>query len=153
MKTINERTNALLNSLISVPVCAPRDGDNAWFPSVDLIETKQDYVFKVDLPGLRPEDIQFEVDNAGIAISGNRSSGFTAGRRLRIERPSGAFVRRLPLPGDATGEVLGSICDGVLELRIPKTPVEESRAGGEVDNSVSSRSGQQSDYEFEGVAP
>lgn len=114
----------LMTSLMAVPACQRWDADTDWFPAVDLAETNQEYVFEVDLPGLKPEEIQFEVDSDGISISGKRQPNPTcpAGmRRLRIERPSGAFVRHLPLPPDTTGEVLGSFCDGVLELRIPKT--------------------------------
>ena len=108
-------------SLMSVPACQTQDGDTDWFPAVDLLETKQEYVFELDLPGINPEEIQFEVDGAGISISGKRVSGFEGVKRLRTERPSGAFLRQLPLPPDTTGEVLGCFCDGVLELRIPKT--------------------------------
>ena len=122
MKTNNlvDKSNLLMTSLLAVPACQTQDGDTDWFPAVDLAETKQEYVFEVDLPGLKPEEIHFDVDSAGILISGKRLPDPTGARRLRIERPTGAFVRQLPLPPDATGEVLGSFCDGVLELRIPK---------------------------------
>jgi len=120
-KNVSDKSTLLMNSLMAAPACQSRDGDTDWFPAVDLVETKKDYVFEVDLPGLTPEEIQFEVDSAGILISGKRLPGPKCGKLLRIERPTGAFVRQLPLPPDATGEVLGSFCDGVLELRIPKT--------------------------------
>jgi len=122
MKTNNvgDKSTLLMTSLMAVPACQRQDGDTDWFPAVDLAETKQEYVFEVDLPGLRPEEIQFEVDSAGISISGKRLPDPKGVRLLRIERPKGAFVRQLPLPPDTTGEVLGSFCDGVLELRIPK---------------------------------
>ena len=109
-----------MTSLMAVPVCQRPDEENDWFPAVDLAETRQEYVFEVDLPGMKSEEIQFDVDGAGISISGNRPPGLQGLKRLRTERPSGAFVRRLPLPPDTTGEVLGSFCDGVLELRVPK---------------------------------
>ena len=109
-----------MTSFMAVPACQRQDGDTDWFPAVDLEETGQEYVFEVDLPGLKPEEIHFDVDNAGISISGNRVPCLNEARWLRIERPSGAFVRKLPLPANTTGEVFGSFCDGVLELRIPK---------------------------------
>ena len=123
MKTnnVSDKRTLLMTSLMAVPACQRWDGDTDWFPAVDLAETKQEYVFEVDLPGLKPEEIQFEVDSAGISISGKRLPGPKGVGLLRIERPTGAFVRQLPLPPDTTGEVLGSFCDGVLELRIPKT--------------------------------
>src|SRR5579859_5870698 len=144
MKTNNvgDKSALLMTSLMAVPACQRQDGDADWFPAVDLAETKQEYVFEVDLPGLRPEEIQFEVDSAGISISGKRLPYPQGARLLRIERPIGAFVRQLPLPPDTTGEVLGSFCDGVLELRIPR--IRESSEWNQV------RTGR---HEPEGVSP
>ena len=113
-----------MTSLMAVPACQRQDGDTDWFPAVDLDETGQEYVFEVDLPGLKPEEIQLDVDSAGISISGKRLPNPHGVRPLRIERPSGPFVRQLPLPPDTTGEIFGSFCDGVLELRIPKAQAD-----------------------------
>src|SRR3974390_180265 len=122
MKTDNltDKRTRLMTSLLAVPACQRQGEDTDWFPAVDLEENGQEYVFEVDLPGLKPDEIQLDVDSAGISISGKRLPGPNGVRRLRTERPSGAFVRQLPLPPHTTGEVLGSFCDGVLELRIPK---------------------------------
>ena len=120
-KTVSDKRTLLMTSLMSVPACQTQHGDTDWFPAVDLLETRQEYVFELDLPGINPEEIQFEVDSETISISGNRVSGTEGVKRLRRERPSGVFLRQLPFPPDTTGEVLGSFCDGVLELRIPKT--------------------------------
>jgi HSP20 family molecular chaperone IbpA len=117
---ISDKRTLLMTSLVAVPACQMRDGDTDWFPAVDLAETGQEYVFEVDLPGLMPEEIQLEVDNAAISISGKRMPRSQGGQWLRVERPSGAFIRQLPLPPNTTGEIYGSFADGVLELRVPK---------------------------------
>ena len=119
-RNLSDRRNLLMTSLISVPACQRRDGDTDWFPAVDLTETRQEYVFEVDLPGLKPEEIQVRVDSNGFSISGQRMPRPQAGKRVRIERPSGAFVRQLPLPHDAHGEIRATFRDGVLELRVPR---------------------------------
>ena len=123
MKTTNISNNKSLfvASLNTVPACQTRDGDTDWFPAVDVTETEQEYVFDVDLPGLMPEEIQLEVDGAAISISGKRGPRSQCGRWLRVERPSGAFIRQLPLPPNTTGEIYGSFADGVMELRMPKS--------------------------------
>jgi HSP20 family molecular chaperone IbpA len=141
IKNVSDKSTLLLNSLMAVPACQTRDRDTDWFPAVDLVETTQEYVFEVDLPGLKPEEIQFEVDSAGILISGNRLPGPSSVRLLRIERPSGVFLRQLPLPPDTTGEVLGSFCDGVLELRIPKTGNGRKSNQGQTDHRSSMDTG------------
>jgi len=134
MKNNSEKKNSLMTSLIAVLACQGQDGDTVWFPAVDLAETRQEYVFEVDLPGVKPEEIQFDVDGARISISGKRLPGPQGVKRLRTERPAGAFVRHLPLPPDTTGEILGSFCDGVLELRIAKARDDsESNQAREVD--------------------
>ena len=122
MKTDNltDKRTRLMTSLLAVPACQRQDEDTDWFPAVDLEENGQEYVFEVDLPGLKPEEIQLAVYSASISISGKRVRSSQGERWLRVERPSGDFVRQIPLPSDTTGDVLGSFCDGVLELRIPK---------------------------------
>lgn len=123
MKTnnISNNKNLFVASLNTVPACQPRDGDTDWFPAVDVTETEQEYVFDVDLPGLKPEEIQLEVESAAISISGKRVPRPQGGGWLRVERPSGAFIRQLPLPPNTTGEIYGSFADGVMELRMPKS--------------------------------
>ena len=118
---VSDKSTLLLTSLMAVPTCQKRDGNIDWFPAVDLIETGQEYIFEVDLPGLMPEELQLEVDIAAVSISGTRTPRSEGGRCLRVERPSGAFIRQLPLPPNTTGEIYGSFADGVLELRVPKS--------------------------------
>ncbi len=107
-------------SLVSVPACQSRDDDTDWFPAVDLTETSQEYVFEVDLPGLKPGEVRVHVDNDALSISGQRLPTHQGGRNARLERPSGAFVRHLPLPQDADGEIHATFYGGVLELRVPR---------------------------------
>src|SRR5208283_1308237 len=104
-KDISDKSNRLMASLLTVPACQSGDGDTDWFPAVDVTETGQEYVVEVDLPGLKPEEIQLRVDSDGLSISGQRAPRPPGGKRVRIGRPSGAFVRQLPLPQDAHGEI------------------------------------------------
>jgi len=119
MNSSNNRS-LFVASLNAVPACQMQDGDTDWFPAVDVTETGQEYVFDVDLPGLKPEEIQLRVRSDGLFISGQRVTGHQGGERLRVERPSGAFVRRLPLPPDACGEIRATFGEGILELRVPR---------------------------------
>jgi HSP20 family protein len=120
MKNISDKRNPFIASLTAVPACQRPHGDTDWFPAVDLTETGQEYVFEVDLPGVKPDEIQLRVDNQGLCISGQRVPTPQGGKRVRRERPSGVFVRRLPLPPDAQGEIHATLCDGVLDLRVPR---------------------------------
>jgi HSP20 family molecular chaperone IbpA len=142
-KNISNSRNLFVASLNAVPACQMRDGDTDWFPAVDVTEAGQEYVFEVDLPGLKPEDIQVRQDTEGLFISGERVPRHQGGKRVRVERPSGAFVRRLPWPPDAHGELHAIFSDGVLELHVPRArpngesgePQAVTREPAEVDES------------------
>ncbi len=122
MKTTNvsDTKNLFVASLNAVPTSQSRDGDVDWFPAVDVTETGQEYVFDVDLPGLKPEEVELRVRSDGLFISGQRVTPHRGGERLRVERPSGAFVRHLPLPPDACGEIRATFGEGILELHVPR---------------------------------
>jgi HSP20 family molecular chaperone IbpA len=120
IKNATNKTNPLLTSLVAVPACQIAEADSDWFPSVDLTETGQEYCFEVDLSGLKPEEIELRVHRNSLSISGHRRPKPPCGNRLRVERPSGDFVRHLPLPRDAGGEIHATFGDGVLELRVSR---------------------------------
>jgi HSP20 family protein len=94
-----------------------------WVPPMDLIETDDHLVLKVDLPGLSRDQVNLEIKDGALTISGERraeredkSEGF-----YRLERSFGRFSRSMTLPQDIDAEsVAASFADGVLEVRIPK---------------------------------
>ena len=104
------------------------NGVQRWIPAMDLIEAEREYVLRADLPGLDKDDVEIEVKDDVLTISGersfehdNRGEGFH-----RVERSFGRFVRSLDLPsGTDPGKVSANFENGVLEVRIPKP--EESR--------------------------
>ena len=124
---IGQNNNQFTASLNAVPAYQRPDADTDWFPAVDVAETEQEYVFDVDLPGLMPEEVQLEVGSAAISISGKRLPKSQSGRWLRVERPSGQFIRQLPFPPNTTGEIYGSFAEGVMELRVPKACPENRK--------------------------
>ena len=119
-KNISNNRNLYVASLNAVPACQMRDGDTEWFPAVDVTEAGQEYVFEVDLPGIKPAELQVRPDAEGLFISGQRVPRRQGGKRVRVERFSGAFIRRLPWPPDAHGEIHAIFSDGVLELHVPR---------------------------------
>jgi HSP20 family protein len=93
-------------------------------PPVDVHETEDEYLVKVDLPGVKAEDVNVEVDDNVLSISGSRVPADTGQAQL-VERPYGSFARTLTLPqGIDTDTIEAGHQDGVLELRIPK-PAEQ----------------------------
>ena len=123
IKVTNDR-NQLLASWASVPVVTRSDPDSQWFPALDITRTAEDYLIEVDVPGLNPADIEVTADGeAGIlSLRGTRPPHLRGGRNMRIERPSGPFIRHIALPEDAECTALTAFFhNGVMELRIPRS--------------------------------
>jgi HSP20 family protein len=94
-----------------------------WRPSIDLYENGNCFLLEADLPGVKLEDINVEVENGELILRGYRSlvETRTEGHFREMERSSGGFVRRLTLPEsvDATN-IEAEFHNGVLRVRIPK---------------------------------
>jgi len=98
-------------------------GLRRWVPPMDLVETEGHLVLRGDLPGLDSEDVNIEVKDGVLTVSGERkpehqeqTDGF-----YRVERAFGTFSRSMSLPAriDADG-ITATFDKGVLEVRIPK---------------------------------
>ena len=96
-------------------------------PLVDVHETEDEYLVKVDLPGVKADDVSVEVNENVLSISGSRVAK-EAGQAQLVERPYGSFVRTLTLPqGVDSDSIEAGYQDGVLELRIPKPAEQKPR--------------------------
>src|SRR5437667_2021377 len=71
----------------------------AWAPRMDVFEKDNNLIVKADLPGLKNEDVQVELDDGGLVIRGKSKSETEAKEEnyYRMERSVGTFYRRLPL--------------------------------------------------------
>lgn len=94
-----------------------------WVPAMDLVEEGDHYVLRADLPGLSEQDVNVEVEDNVLTISGERKSEHEERREgyYRVERASGRFSRSLALPEGVDPEsVRASFDKGVLAVSIPK---------------------------------
>ncbi len=98
-------------------------GTRTWAPAVDVFETKDAMVLKAELPGLTADDVDVEIDDNVLTVSGERTFKDTVeeGRFYRLERSYGRFSRSLTLPqGIKADSVSATFADGVLEVTVPK---------------------------------
>jgi HSP20 family molecular chaperone IbpA len=112
----------LLTQLAMIPACqTPNDGAD-WFPPVDIAEDAEEYLFKIDLPEVSPDNLRVAVEEDMLVISGERANPWRGERKLlRVERPHGYFVRRFALPDDSnTREISTLFAESVLEVRVRK---------------------------------
>ena len=111
----------------------PPDGDGSiadWIPAVDVVEEEARFVLRADVPGVRPEDIDVNMENGVLTVSGQRlaEAKDQAQGVKRIERLSGKFYRRFSLPETANADEISAKCaNGILEVAIPKQPEIKAR--------------------------
>ena len=101
-----------------------------WVPAVDVVEQKDRFVLRADVPGVKPEDIDVNMENGVLSVSGQRAEETTeeAEGIRRIERLSGRFYRRFTLPETANAEAISAkSANGILEVVIPKQPEIKAR--------------------------
>ena len=115
-------SHRLLAPLATIPACQEWNGEADWFPPVDILEDAEEYLFRIDLPETKPEDIRVVVEGDGLFISGERPEPWQANKTcLRVERPHGYFERRFALPDDASRVEINSVFkESVLELHVRK---------------------------------
>lgn len=98
----------------------------SWTPAIDVFERDDAIVLKAELPGLGADDVNVEIDDNVLTISGERKFTDTVeeNRYYRVERSYGAFRRSLTLPqGIKEDAVQARFADGVLEVTVPKAEV------------------------------
>ena len=106
------------------------DQGRRWVPPMDLVEAEDHFVLKADLPGLSESDVNIEVQDGTLTISGERKAEHEQREKgwYRIERSFGSFNRSLTLPDGVDPErIEASFSDGVLEVRIPKPEERKPR--------------------------
>jgi HSP20 family protein len=97
-----------------------------WAPRMDVYEKDNSIFVKVELPGLKKEDVTIEMEGDALIIRGESKAESEVKEEdyYRLERTYGSFYRRLPLPtGVSRDQVEANLKDGVLEVHIPK-PVD-----------------------------
>lgn len=101
-------------------------GEAAGFiPSFEVKETKDSYVFKADLPGVKQEDLDISLTGNRLTLSGQRQEEKKdeSDTHYVYERSFGSFSRSFTLPeGIDVDHVQAELKDGVLNVVVPKKP-------------------------------
>jgi HSP20 family protein len=121
LRLFQDTVNRMLNQNAARP----------WVPAVDIFETENEWVLKADLPEVRMEDIDIQIENGTLTLKGERKfqkqdsgKGYT-----QVERNYGAFARYFSLPETVDSEkVQASYAQGVLTVTLPKKEVAKPRS-------------------------
>lgn len=97
-------------------------GDAAWTPPVDLLETHDAFVLVAELPGFKAADVTVTATAGTLILTGERPPVVPAPERfLRIERGSGRFSRSFTFGEDIDVEAITATFErGLLTIRVPK---------------------------------
>ena len=100
-----------------------------WVPLADVSETDDAYTVEVELPGVRKDQINVELNDRELVISGEiPEPSEEDGQRRRRSRRTGRFEFRTVLPGEVNPDgVSANLSDGVLSVKIPKAEEAKPR--------------------------
>jgi HSP20 family protein len=133
LNSIQNEMNRLFNTFFDSPAAAGgREGQTLqrWIPPMDLVETGDEFVLRADLPGLAEGDVNIELENNVLTLSGERKAEHEESQEgyYRVERSWGAFSRSLTLPDGVDPDAVHAHFErGVLEVRIPKPEARKPR--------------------------
>jgi len=104
----------------------------AWAPSVDVREDDHELVLALELPGVKPSDVEITADNGVLTIKGEkhemRKEGDEGTRYHVVERSYGGFARSFQMPkGLDEAKIAAEYTNGVLTIRVPKTALAQPR--------------------------
>lgn len=119
----------LFTTLHAQPVRRATTRSANWVPPVDISETDAAYLLELEIPAVAVEDVNVEVKDSVLTISGARQRAEDEERRShRVERRFGSFSRSFSLPEDADEESIeASAKHGVLQLTIAKREKAQPR--------------------------
>ncbi len=123
MQTIQNQVNRLFDVFFNREIDEGSDFSGVWYPRANIHEAKDEYVFHVDVPGLKKDDIHIEFKDGAIIFSGERKHDdtFKSEETTRVEVAYGKFYRSFVLPSAVNQDkIKANLKDGVLEVRIQK---------------------------------
>jgi HSP20 family protein len=130
---IQDRIHSLFEQALLPAEYDDRGGlPGTWAPAVDVLETASSFLLFAELPGVRREDIQLQVRDRWLEISGRRQPLGESRNFLRMERSYGPFRRAFELSSPIDGDgIVAAFERGVLNVLVPKrkggkaVPIEE----------------------------
>ncbi len=111
-------------------VPATRESGFSFVPAAELQDTPEAFLLKLEVPGLKAEDLDIQVTGEAISIRGERRSESTSEDKgiTRSEFRYGRFRRVIPLPARVQNDQVEATYDsGILNLRLPKAESEKTR--------------------------
>ena len=130
LNRIQSRINDLFDDTFGRARNYPNSTAGVWVPPVDILESKDSYLIRAELPGMKKEDFNLEVRDGTLTLSGERKFEEAANgvEYHRVERVTGKFSRSFYLPQTVKHDsIKASYRDGILEVHVPKAEEAKPR--------------------------
>ena len=120
---MQSRINALFDEVFDRANGHSQAYSGVWGPPVDILESRDSYLIRAELPGMKKEGISVEFKEGALTLSGEKkfeepAEGVTY---HRSERASGKFARSFYLPQTIKQDgINATFRDGILEIHVPK---------------------------------
>jgi HSP20 family protein len=108
----------------------PRLAAVDWFPSIAVLETRNEFVVTAEIPGVSTTNVELVFADGILTLRGQKEEAAERNvvRRYLAERQSGAFERTVPLGKGIVGDAIkADLVDGILTVHLPKTDEAKSR--------------------------
>src|SRR5262245_19221956 len=125
---LHSRINDLFDESFGRARAVPGATAGAWLPPVDIQESKDAYLIRAELPGMKKEDFNLEVNDGTLTLSGERKAETVKSgvEYHRSERVHVQFSRSFYLPQTVKEDgIKATYREGILEIHVPK--VEEAK--------------------------
>ena len=129
MRRITEELDRAFGVAPDVPGL-PQFYARVWAPALEVFERDNRFLVRVDLPGVKKEDVKIEVTHDELTIEGERKLAKEENEEgfHRSERTYGTFYRRIAIPEHVKAEAAAATFkDGVLEIEMPTIPIPEAK--------------------------
>lgn len=110
----------------------PTEENTFFAPHVDIVDRSDHYEIKVDLPGIRKEDVKVNLEHGVLTIEASHQEEKTEekdGKVIRKERRTGRFMRSFTLGDNVQDkDIQANFKDGVLTIEVPKMKPEAPKS-------------------------
>ena len=127
---IQSRINELFEDALGRTRAQQSAAAGVWYPPVDILESKDSYLIRAELPGMRKEYLKTEVNEGILTLSGERKLEEPASgvEYHRVERVTGKFSRSFHVPQTVNPDgIKATYRDGILEVQVPKADEAKPR--------------------------
>jgi len=96
---------------------------SSWLPAVDIVGQDNEYLVKVELPGVNKDDVKITLQDNILTIRGEKKQENETRKASyhRVERSYGSFQRSFAVPAPVHGDKIdAAFKDGILSIRLPK---------------------------------